>query len=159
MSPTCGRRLIAEPIYIESYDYRIEDVRIDTQLTGSDLDSASLQASFSVVPSPPNDAQAVTRLIDGQGKVVKEDKGKVGDIKWDLEKGAVDAWWPINYGEQPLYQLEIEIEDSVGPRSEATLTRSKERHWRRAPLGPPSEMSRLYRNHLKIKRGHLSYSR
>jgi beta-mannosidase len=109
-----AEKLMAVPIYLDTYDYRFEDVRIDTALAGDDLKRATLKASFSVSPThAAKDLSVNARLVDRAGKVVRKETGCTGDIDWALKEGEVDAWWPIGYGEQPLYKLELELVDKV----------------------------------------------
>ena len=101
---------------METYTYRISDIRIDTALTGSDLSCATLKGSLNVSPKAPGDGDLKATLREkGSGKVVKESTSGVNDgLDWTLDKGQVEAWWPVGYGTQPLYDLEITLLDKVG---------------------------------------------
>ena len=37
-------------------------------------------------------------------------------LNWTLEKGVVEGWYPVGYGKQPLYELEIALLDMVRRR-------------------------------------------
>jgi beta-mannosidase len=107
-----------EPIHLETYTYRLKDVRIDTDLIGPDYTRATLKGTLDVAPaspSPTEDYSLKVVLRSKEGKMVKEAKLVAGKdpLNWELEKGMVEGWYPVGYGKQPLYELEITLLDKV----------------------------------------------
>lgn len=61
-------------------------------------------------------------LRDTKGAVVKEEWVKVHSveagteikdfIEWIFEKGEIALWWPVGYGDQVLYEVEIALMDA-----------------------------------------------
>jgi beta-mannosidase len=122
------------PIRLETYTYRIEDVRIDSDLIGPEYKTATLKASVELASSTKStdgleykasvELASSTKSTDGleykavlktlEGKKVKEATfGLEESIDWTFAKGEVEAWFPIHYGKQPLYTLEIILRDKV----------------------------------------------
>lgn len=109
------------PIRLETYAYRFEDVRVDADLVGPKYTTATLKAAVELAGGSTDglEVKAVLKSASG-GKVVKEASFGVKDsLNWKFENGEVDAWWPIHYGAQPLYQLHLTLTDKVShiPRS------------------------------------------
>ena len=54
-------------------------------------------------------------LKEKEGKVVKDGMFRAGKdpLDWKLEDGTVQGWYPIGYGKQPLYDIEISLVDEV----------------------------------------------
>lgn len=107
------------PISLETYTYRFEDVRVDSDLKGPEYKKATLQAKVQLAPSSAStdglEMKAV--LKSSEGKVIKETKlGMKETLDWTFDGGEVESWWPINYGKQPLYQLHIVLSDKVSPK-------------------------------------------
>lgn len=106
------------PIRLETYSYRLEDVRVDSDLLGPEYTKATLKAKIQLAPSTSStdglEMKAV--LKSSEGNVVKEATLKVKEgLDWTFDKGEVESWWPIHYGKQPLYQLHITLSDKVYP--------------------------------------------
>lgn len=104
------------PIRLETYTYRFEDVRVDSDLIGPEYKKATLKAKVQLAGSSSStdglELKAVLKSSDG--KVIKETSlGIKEGLDWKFDKGEVDSWWPIHYGKQPLYQLESVLSDKV----------------------------------------------
>lgn len=94
------------PIYLETYEHRLANLRVDTELSQREgkWDGASLKVvEIDVVGDKPEGAKLAYTLTDAEGTVVKTEITDKPD--WDLA-GQVEAWYPIHYGKQPLYSLE-----------------------------------------------------
>jgi beta-mannosidase len=104
------------PIRLETYTYRIEDVRIDSDLIGPEYKTATLKASVELASSTKStdglEYKAVLKTLEGK-KVKEATFGLEESIDWTFAKGEVEAWFPIHYGKQPLYTLEIILRDKV----------------------------------------------
>lgn len=99
------------PIHLETYTYRLSDVRIDTSLEGDALDTGKLAATLSYNQPPPAHVRLKVVLKTRDGIVIKETIENVHNFKWTLTSGEVEAWWPVGYGKQPLYSLELSLLD------------------------------------------------
>lgn len=63
------------------------------------------------------------KLTDQKRSVIREEKVKCNSsgtddavVNWDWENGEIKLWWPVNYGDQTLYTVEIQLEDAVCPK-------------------------------------------
>ncbi|GFZ45160.1 Beta-mannosidase B [Saitozyma sp. JCM 24511] len=120
------------PISLETYSHRLENVRIDSDLLSPSYTTGTLTASFDVSPSLPSSGghkvQAVLR--DQAGKTVKEQTLVFGKDKLDWKLDDVEGWYPRNYGNQPLYQLELTLQDKSGKEVASCKNRVAFRHAR-----------------------------
>ncbi|WWD22921.1 hypothetical protein CI109_107416 [Kwoniella shandongensis] len=112
-------------IHLETYPARIGDVRIDTTLTGSQYNVASLNAAIVIASSTSNAYKLDVTLKDAAGHVVKSVSGHspLDAMKWDFKDGEIDGWYPRGYGEQPLYTLEIQLKDKDGALVDQSVKR------------------------------------
>lgn len=98
---TCG---VWRPAWLESTTTnRIESVRIDQQ------HEASGKVTMSFVPElGQTDAQTKYRVaVTLGGKSVGSTTGAVTDLSIVVDQPAL--WWPAGQGEQPLYQITVEL--------------------------------------------------
>lgn len=103
------------PIHLETYNHRLSEIRVDSNLIGPAYKAATLSAMVEVHPKPAQDDRLAIRyaLLDNAGEVIKEETAPYGEkLDWKL-KDEVEAWWPVNYGKQPLYHLETTLLDKV----------------------------------------------
>ncbi|KAG9093429.1 hypothetical protein FRC06_011531 [Ceratobasidium sp. 370] len=103
------------PITLETYAVRLSDVRV-RQDVKEDL-SAELSVELEVSEKASNLSAAVV-LKSSAGAVIKtadarvKDGRAVAEIK--LAKGDVELWYPVGYGKQALYTVEIQVADESG---------------------------------------------
>lgn len=100
--------------FVESYDVRLDEIRIDTTLSDEKYDQASLTAQ--IAHSGTSSGYTYDAYLrDAEGKVVEsvEDQLPTQKIEWSFSEGQVDAWYPKGYGKQALYALEVVLKDSV----------------------------------------------
>jgi len=76
-------------------------------------------------PTPTEDYKLKVVLRSKEGKVVKETTLVAGKdpLNWTLDKGTVETWYPVGYGKQPLYELEITLVDEVSGNSDIDASR------------------------------------
>jgi beta-mannosidase len=105
-----------KPIALEFYESRIVeldirsqisealDVKLTAMLTFSDSETTSNYASF-VLRKPDSSVEASVSKIPISG----------GHASIDLEwrPGQLQLWYPVRYGSQPLYVVEVELADQV----------------------------------------------
>jgi len=76
-----------------------------------------LKAELSVTPDIKGSDYTYKAVLKtkGDGKVIKESTGTYGkdSIDWTFKDGEIAGWYPIGYGAQPLYELEISLIDGV----------------------------------------------
>lgn len=101
------------PISLHTYDTRITDLRVQTDVSES-LDVA-IRVSLRV--SSPT-GQAVVVLKDQTSQVVRKSGAlniQDGEAEVDFRgaKGDFDLWYPVGYGKQPMYTVQVEVTDEV----------------------------------------------
>lgn len=103
------------PIYLHTYQSRITDLRASSSV-GSDLD-ADLDVSISVATDVASLAEVILKSPSGS-VVVGQKQIKLGTspvrARFHFAKGEVDLWYPIGYGKQPIYQVQVNITDEEG---------------------------------------------
>ncbi|KAI0637996.1 glycoside hydrolase family 2 protein [Trametes polyzona] len=104
-----------KPIWLETYTTRISDIdirpRVDEQL------SAAVDISFEL--SQSGQTVAAVQIKDSEGRVVIGQtnitvKSERAEAHFKLSAGVLELWYPVGYGKQPLYSVEIKIMDKDG---------------------------------------------
>ncbi|KAH9849972.1 glycoside hydrolase family 2 protein [Lenzites betulinus] len=104
-----------KPIRLETYSTRISDLdireRVNEQL------ASTVDISFELSQSGPY--VAAVHIIDAEGKMVIGQtnvpvRGERAEAHFKLSAGVVDLWYPVGYGKQPIYSVEIKILDKDG---------------------------------------------
>lgn len=102
-----------KPIHLETYTARITDV--DVRVTISPELNATIDVSYTL--SVSGRIASSVEILSPSGALVIGQRGlrvdTQGSANLCLSRGAYDLWWPVGYGEQPLYTVEITIEDQV----------------------------------------------
>lgn len=103
-----------KPISLETYVARIVDLDVRNYVS-EDL-SASLDVTFSL--STQENGTALVNLKSPDGVLVAGQsniKINTTDAKahFSLSSGTFDLWYPVRYGKQPLYTVEVQVADSV----------------------------------------------
>ncbi len=103
-----------KPIRLETYATRIVDLdvrpRVDEKLC------AAVDIAFEL--SKSDHSIATVSVIDPDGKLVigQSDlaiQSERAEAHFKLSAGAFDLWFPVGYGKQPIYTVEIKIADKV----------------------------------------------
>ncbi|CED84166.1 glycoside hydrolase family 2 protein [Phaffia rhodozyma] len=96
-----------KPIFLESYGERIEDVRVDSHV-GEGLD-VSVDITVKTEGNKPE--LLIILLRNDQGKIVKSEQVPVGTdkISWKFRKGEIELWYPVGYGKQTRYTVEVNL--------------------------------------------------
>ncbi|KAI9452082.1 beta-mannosidase [Russula earlei] len=103
------------PISLHTYHTRISDLRISAQVN-EDLE-ATLSIRFALFPSKTSGTAELSLkdptgfLVSSQSNV-KVKRGAAGAV-FTFEKGDVKLWYPVGYGEQPLYDVEVLVYDDI----------------------------------------------
>ena len=103
-----------KPIKLETYTVRIADVDVRARVA-EDL-SATLDVSFTLTREDHSIASVSLKsadgsLVAGQNSVRIAQSGAKATFK--LSAGSYDLWYPVGYGKQPLYTVEIAVADQV----------------------------------------------
>jgi beta-mannosidase len=100
------------PISLHTYKARVTDLRVQTDVSET-LDTT---ISVSVVVSYPTGTASIS-LKDQHGTIVHNVHLPVrnGEVLTQFKgaKGEFDLWYPVGYGKQPIYTLEVTIYDEV----------------------------------------------
>lgn len=105
------------PVSLHAYYTRISDLHISAQVDKS-LD-ADLIIRIALFPQEVSGAAEVL-LKDPSGSVATsqsgiEIKGGTAQAMYHFAKGDVKLWYPVGYGEQPLYDVQVNVFDNVRP--------------------------------------------
>lgn len=102
---------IWQPIALENWTGRIDHVRPLVHLR-DDHTQATVQTLVRVEVLDGVDATAVATLRSASGAIVDRREGSVergADTRIDLAVDSPELWWPVGYGEQPLYELTVDL--------------------------------------------------
>ncbi|PCH41492.1 glycoside hydrolase family 2 protein [Wolfiporia cocos MD-104 SS10] len=104
-----------KPIKLETYQARITDVDVRARVS-EDL-SAVLDVTFSLSRDNHSIASVNLRgpdnsLVSGQNSIkIFHSEAKA---RFKMSAGTYDLWYPVGYGKQPLYTVEIKVADENG---------------------------------------------
>ena len=102
------------PISIEYYNTRITDV-----FTKVDVDiglAVKIAVSFSISEDSPVNASITFEALDGSTIISSQSlqiTGGTGEAIFSFKKGEIDLWYPIGYGKQSRYAIQVQITDAV----------------------------------------------
>ena len=104
-----------KPISLQSYTERITD--IDARAEVSEALEVKLSVSFGVSGHTPSSVATVslrhkTSLVRAEQTGIKI-VGERGHADFLFSKEDVELWYPVGYGKQPIYGIEIELRDQV----------------------------------------------
>lgn len=96
---------IWRPVRLESWSQaRLERVRVHAEPSGS---GGVVHVTADVVRAAPG-AVSLTAAV-GEVERTVEVGAEDGTVSLSVELEQVERWWPAGYGEQPLYDVEIEL--------------------------------------------------
>lgn len=104
------------PIYLHSYHTRISDLHISA-LVKESLD-ADLIVRIALSPLEAwTTAEVVLKDPESSTTITSQSNINVNNgaarIVFHFENGEVKLWYPVGYGEQPLYEVQVRIYDDV----------------------------------------------
>ncbi len=115
-----------KPIKLEVYKSRITDVYIQPRVA-EDL-SATLDVTVSLADTPGAIASIYLKLPNGTlligGSNIKIKDSSSAHANFGLSKEAYERWYPVGYGDQPIYTVEVQITDEVCASVETDPERS-----------------------------------
>ncbi|TFK75967.1 glycoside hydrolase family 2 protein [Pluteus cervinus] len=103
-----------KPISLHSYTTRISDLDIRSQVS----EDLSVKLSAKISSSDTQSATAVFTLEKPGGGVEVEKEvvieGGSAELALEWASGKLDLWYPVGYGEQPLYTVTVKLNDKNG---------------------------------------------
>ncbi|KAK7061680.1 beta-mannosidase B [Favolaschia claudopus] len=104
-----------KPVSLQCYDNRVLDLDVRTQISES-MD-AKFTAVFTSAEKKKGFFSFVLKRPDGSEEFsdtkIPTDEGS-GRISHSFPAGQLQLWYPVNYGEQPIYTVEVSITDPEG---------------------------------------------
>lgn len=103
------------PILFHTYQNRITDLDVRSQVSES-LD-VNLTAEFSLLDDTPGFASFILKKPDGsrEASADKMPTELAGNkkVSFSFAPSQLQLWYPVNYGAQPIYTVEVQITDMV----------------------------------------------
>lgn len=109
-----------KPVYLHTYASRITDLRVTSEVlkTNAINITVDLAATLPTVSSSSGKRlRADVSLLHPDGSLKLDSKsapfaesegGKV-KLSWSANPGDLELWWPVGYGEQPLYTVQVKL--------------------------------------------------
>lgn len=111
-----------QPITLETYTARITDLDIRA-IVSEDL-SAKLDVTFSLSEHAGKTAKVALKNLEG-ALLIGQSNIKITStetqVHFGLSPETFDLWYPVGYGKQPLYTVEVQVTDSVNGSSAHSL--------------------------------------
>jgi beta-mannosidase len=112
-----------KPITLEFYQIRITDLDMRSEVSES-LD-VRLSATFTFSEKTPGYVSFLLKRPNGSLEVsankIHINGARRAKVDFEWKAGQLDLWYPVGYGAQPLYIVEIELTDQVSPDYFSTL--------------------------------------
>lgn len=119
------------PVYLESYDARIEHVHVVPSLA-EDHTSASVAVEVAVTPAKGTSLQAHVEIVDAAGTSVRTATVPVSTLKNDSATATASVsisdpklWWPNGQGDQHLYTARVRLVGSSSSESAIDVVDTK----------------------------------
>ena len=103
-----------KPIRLETYSTRITD--LDVRPRVNEKLGATIDIAFQL--SKDDHSIANVSVTDADGKMVIGQKNiliesQSAEAHFKLSPGVFELWYPVGYGKQPIYSVDIQITDKV----------------------------------------------
>ena len=103
-----------KPIRLETYTVRIADLDIRPRV--NEKLSATIDITFELSTNDHHIANVSVndpegKLVIGQSAIAI--KSQRAEAHFKLSAGTFDLWYPVGYGKQPIYTVELKITDKV----------------------------------------------
>lgn len=104
-----------KPIKLETYQNRIADLDIRSEVSIA-LD-VKLSATFAFSEKTPGYASFVLKKPDGSVEAsadkIPVNGAGLAKVQFEWQAGEIQLWYPVGYGAQPLYIVEVVLTDKV----------------------------------------------
>lgn len=106
-----------KPIRLETYVTRITDIDIRPKV--NEKLGAAVDVTFEL--SREDHSVASVSVKDPEGKVVIGQsnipiRSHKAEAHFKLSPGVIELWYPVGYGKQPIYSVQLQITDKVSRR-------------------------------------------
>lgn len=102
------------PITIHTYETRISDLYIKS--TVSEEFEVNVDVNFTLSDTIPAAASVVLKSPDGV-TIMGSNNVRITDgqatVSYKFSRGSVDLWYPVGYGHQPLYTVDVHVSHEV----------------------------------------------
>ncbi|QRV98035.1 beta-mannosidase [Ceratobasidium sp. AG-Ba] len=103
------------PIYLHTFKTRITDLHAKASVSAVPSLSRSLELTPTLSGNASDAVRMEVSLESADGRVVRVEKfDHVSKVEWAFKEGEVALWWPVAYGQQPLYTVEVIVFDKFG---------------------------------------------
>lgn len=103
-----------KPIKLQAYDNRVAELDIRTNV--SEALDVKLSADITLAEKKPGFATFILKGPDGaieaSSTSAPTDSGHV-EVSFAFQPGELKLWYPVGYGDQPLYTVLVELTDEV----------------------------------------------
>lgn len=104
-----------KPIKLETYHNRITDLDVRSEV--SEALDVKLSASFAFSEKTPGYASFVLKKPDGSVEAsadkIPVNGAGIAKVNFEWQPGEIQLWYPVGYGSQPLYTVEVLVTDKV----------------------------------------------
>ncbi|KAF8608367.1 glycoside hydrolase [Ceratobasidium sp. AG-I] len=112
------------PIHLHTYKARISDIYAKASVSGAPRLSPSLAVTPTLRGNSSDVSKTEITLRASNGSTIKtETFNHISKIEWKFSEGEVKLWWPVGYGEQPLYSVEVALFDKDGNQLDKSTKR------------------------------------
>ncbi|KAF8192560.1 glycoside hydrolase family 2 protein [Pholiota molesta] len=105
-----------KPIKLETYHNRITDLDVRSEV--SEALDVKLSASFAFSEKTPGYASFVLKKPDGSVEAsadkIPVNGAGIAKVNFEWQAGEIQLWYPVGYGSQPLYTVEVLVTDKNG---------------------------------------------
>lgn len=104
-----------KPIKLETYENHIADLDIRSEISVA-LD-VKLSATFTFSEKTPGYASFILKKPDGSVEAsadkIPVNGAGLAKVQFEWQAGEIQLWYPVGYGAQPLYTVEVSLTDKV----------------------------------------------
>lgn len=102
------------PITLHTYETRISDLYVKS--TVSEDFSITVDVNFTLSDAIPAAASVALKSPDGV-TIMGSNNVRIKDgqaiVSYKFSPGSVDLWYPVGYGQQPLYTVDVLVSHEV----------------------------------------------
>ncbi|KAG9090593.1 hypothetical protein FRC06_000958 [Ceratobasidium sp. 370] len=112
------------PIHLHIYKTRISDVHAKASVSPAPALSPCLEVTPTLTGNTSDVVKMEVTLRGSDGSAVRtETFNHTSKIEWKFKDGEIALWWPVGYGKQPLYTVEVALFDKDGKVLDRTSKR------------------------------------
>lgn len=102
-----------KPIALEAYENRITD--LDVRIDVSESLDATVTVEIALAEKRTAEGSISLKGPNGSALVGERDEFHDGRMRKEFRfaAGDIELWYPVGYGKQPLYTIEVQVFDNV----------------------------------------------